>query len=289
MFAELGEGLGGLYGSIIGEIWASGDQKKADEAYKRGMAYINGLNIPADEKLKIQAELAQLVALGPSAMEDVKVDPALEQNQRQNMDQLQRIADANGMDQQAVSAQRQAQRMAGQQTASRLGSIKSGMAARGIRGSGLELLANMQAQQNEADTNANTGFQAAAAGSNRAMNARLSAAGLAGEMSDRSFGQQRARAEARDAVNRFNTDAANTTNRFNAGQRQNTNMFNSNVVGQQYERRRQLAEMKANGEYGLSDRYDGKANRKRGIATNAGRMVGGSVGTGMDMYSGGGF
>lgn len=286
--ADMGQAGGEVLGAIVGEIWASGDRRRAEELYDKALRQIENLGLPPIDKLRIKAELQQAVELGPSAFEEVRVDPALEAAQRTNMDSLQRTADAQGMDAQAIAAQRQAQTEAGRATAARMGSIRQGMAARGVRGSGLELLANMQAAQAETGANADAGFSASSAAAQRAMQARLAASGLAGEISDRSFNQQGTKANARDAVSRFNAQTTNDVNRFNAGQRTQANVFNANAWADQWNREVQLAAMKNAARQGRAVQYEGKANRKSQMATQIGGTTGRAIGTGIEMYYTGG-
>lgn len=119
----------------------------------------------------------------------------------------------------------------GARNAGRMGAIKQGMAARGMGGSGMELLAQMQAAQGSTQQHAQAALDKAAMAQNNRRAAIAQMGQLGGQMKAQDFGQQAQVAQAQDAINRFNTGnsvqraftntaATNQAGQFNAGQAQ---------------------------------------------------------------------
>lgn len=287
VFSDIGQSTFGFYGSLIGELWAKGDDKEAERLRKLAFDEIDGLKIPEPEKLQYKAKLMQVTKLGPSAMEGVKVDPAYKQAAQDTMDRLQETADTKGMDAQARAALMQAQRETSARAKGEAAAIEGDAARRGISSSGLTLMAKLRNQQAAADRAAMAGVEAAAAGAERAQAANLQRGQMAGQMSDRDFGQQSQIAKARDAVAAQNAQFENEGSRFNAQTENEASRFNSGVLSDDYSRRRDKAGMMADAYEGRARGYDAKAARKRRIASAGGQILGKTAGEAMDIYSGG--
>lgn len=281
-FADIGGELFGTYGALIGEALASGDQKKADELRQKAFDEIKNLPIPDIEKEKYQLQFMQAVKAGPSAYD--KIDPSFEAAQRRVLQRLGETADAKGMDTQARSALFGAQRQVGREEMAQRDAITSNMQQRGIGGSGLEFASKMANQQAAAERQNMAGSQFASDAARRALEANIQGSNVAGQM----YGQQARAADARDMLSRFNAQAQQDANRFNTDTANRQEAHNKDLYGVDYERRRAKAR-DMYGAYGdQAQNYENKANRKRAIAANTGRSVGGAVGGGMDIYTGGG-
>lgn len=218
---SLGLGLGSLGGGIFSSILGSGEQKKwsaeqqrnLEEAIKR----IYDVKEPDINAMKISPELlSQVGELSPEAesyllgiqiptmsllaAEDSRyLDPQLDA-----LAQLGNIAREGGLDAQALSAI-EAARM-GNAAAAR-GAREANLTnaqQRGVAGSGLEFVLNQMADQNAANQNNLFGLQQAAYANQRDMDALNQMANLAGTMSERDLGLELHRADAQDAINRFN-------------------------------------------------------------------------------------
>jgi hypothetical protein len=85
------------------------------------------------------------------------------------------------------------------------------MAARGMGGSGMDLVAQLQASQAATEREALAGLERNAAQEQNRANSSAQAGGLAGNIRGQAFGENSAKAQAQDAINRFNT--ANSVNR----------------------------------------------------------------------------
>lgn len=279
---------GAVLGSIVGEFWAQGDEKKRKRLLENAMKEVTRLNVPPLEQQRIKLQLAELMTEGPSAMEGVRVSPFFENIQKQAIESYQEQATGTGVDATGKAALFMGRTEAGQAAAARQGAIRQDARARGIRGSGLDMVAQQINAQQEAQQAAQAGFQASAESQMRREQARMQGAALAGQASDRSFGQQSARAQAIDAVNARNAMATNQNRQFNANTQNQQAIYNSRLVGENYDRQLQLAQAKAMARQGMAGYYDEQANRKRGMATETGRAVGAAAGKAVEMYMSGG-
>jgi hypothetical protein len=169
-------------------------------------------------------ELGQLEQLGPSEMQNIQTDPRLIQAQYDALREL----ETRGRD--GFTARDELDRLKTKQdvakeNAGRLGAIQQNMAARGMGGSGMDLVAQLQASQAATEREALAGLERNAAQEANRANSSAQAGGLAGNIRGQGFQENSAKAQAQDAINRFNT--ANSVNR---------SMYNNrglNEVGQQ--------------------------------------------------------
>lgn len=277
-----------MTGAIIGEFWASGDEKERKKLLDSAMKQIDDLQVPTVEKQKIKMQLADLAEQGPSALEGVRVSPFFENVQKQAINSYQEQAQGAGLDAAGKAALFQGRTAAGQAAAARQGAIRQDARARGVRGSGLDLISQQVAAQGEAGQAAAAGFQASADSQARREQARMQGAALSGQAADRSFGQQATRANAMDNVAQYNANARNQNNQFNANTTNQGNIYNSRLIGENYARQVQLAQLKSQERKEMAGFYGDKANRKRGLARDTGQAVGAAVGKGIEMYYSGG-
>lgn len=258
----IGGGLGAVGGSFVGNpmagaalgagigssIQGAGQQSKASSTSQRNIEdaikRIYGVDAPSIEELKLKfgdgalQDFAQTGTLSPDqesylfglppptmsllAAEDAQyLDPQLAA-----LSKLGNIANAGGMDAQAMSAMEQA-RM-GNATAAR-GAREANLqnaAQRGVSGSGLEFTSNQMADQNAANNNNLYGLQQAGQANERTLSALNQMSNLAGNMSERDLGLELHRADAQDEMNKlsanFLRDAqARNVDRTNTAQAQN--------------------------------------------------------------------
>lgn len=191
-----------LISTLIGEALAAGDQAKADRLMAQAAAQYG----PEATK---ELEAVHFQQLGPSAMEGVTADPEAVAMQRQALRGLQEAATTSGL----TAAERadfdQAMSDAAQFEQSQRGAIVQDANARGIGGSGFELAQRLAAQQGSADRSHKAGQQAAAAAARRQALAQMQLGQMAGSFREQGFGEDSAKAQAQDAVSRFNTANAN--------------------------------------------------------------------------------
>lgn len=175
----------------------------------------------------------------------------------------------------------------------RIGAIQQNMAARGLGGSGMELVAQMQAAQDAADREAMAALEQSAVAGERRNQATNQRAALAGQMGDREYQQKANAAQANDVIARFNvTNRVNAQQANNAGQNsanqanwQRGNQTSDNNVNASYDHRKntmgvqqgnaQMANSYHTEMYNRQQAKKAEAARKR---AGTGAMIGGVLG-----------
>jgi hypothetical protein len=236
-------------------------------------------------------ETESVVGLGPSAMQGISLDPATRAAQMQALGELSQMTEGDGMS--AIDAANVAdinRQIAQAQRGSR-DAISANMRQRGIAGSGLELAAQLQAQQASADRASQAGLDEAANSMRRRMAALESLGSLGGNIRGQDFGEQAQIAGAQDAVSRFNaanrqdvygrnTDRRNQAAEGDWRNRQgiaNNNVSmrydvanqNNNIAAQQSQFRNQTANQRYGREYDQAAMQSGIASDKANAASQA--------------------
>jgi hypothetical protein len=245
--------------NIIGGIMSSSANKKAAAAQKAMMDRIFGeidaLEVPSIEKQKLQLnylrkigvlnpKLEERITLEPSAFESVGVPKELIETQNRMLKGLEDIYNQEGMT--AEDKFRQAEIFSKEATEERgrRDAILQNMRQRGIGGSGLELGAQMIAQQGSAQRRSMQGLELEALAERRALEALKNAGSLAGQMRGQESNEQLSKARGLDAMATFNAqsaqslegrnvDRANTAQAANLGEAQR--IADSNVGLQNYQ------------------------------------------------------
>lgn len=175
-------------------------------------------------------ELGQLEQLGPSAMQNIQTDPRLMQAQYDALRELE-TRGKEGFTARDELDRLKTKQDVSKENAGRLGAIQQNMAARGMGGSGMDLVAQMQAAQAATDREALAGLERNAAQETNRANSSAQAGGLAGNIRGQGFQENSAKAQAQDLINRFN--AQNSVNRsiynnrgMNDANQQNTSRYN---------------------------------------------------------------
>jgi hypothetical protein len=90
------------------------------------------------------------------------------------------------------------------------------MQARGVGGSGNELLAQLQSSQAATDRQAQQGLDVAGMAQSRALQSNQQQGALGGDIRRQDFGEQSAKAQATDNINQFNVGTRNDFTKMNA-------------------------------------------------------------------------
>jgi hypothetical protein len=175
----------------------------------------------------ITSNLAEFAEAGPSAMEGVKTDPRLQENQMASLSALEDIYKSGGLTAADQANLSKIQTQAQTADRGRRGAIQQAMASRGMGGSGMDLLAQLQSSQGATEQQAQQGLDVAGMAQDRALNAMLQSGELSGSIRGQQFGEQSQVAGARDAINKFNAQNRNQSNQFNAGALNDTAQFNA--------------------------------------------------------------
>ena len=279
----VGAAIGGGFGFLSG---ADDDSKSYLETMLR-----DAQNIPLPVLKEYYPELYQVVAqmnpeletavnLGPSATAGIATDPALRQAQMNALSKLESI----GLGGQSAEDQARMANITndintnlqGQQ-----GAIMQNLAQRGMSGGGSELAQRSMAAQGAANRQASMAMDAKAQAERRALDAIMQSGQLGGQMQSQDFQQQQAKAQAADAISRFNAQnqqnvigsnvgAKNQAQMYNAGQQNQTAAQNTESRNQAQQRNLNLEQQKYENEL----RKRGLINQANaGLASNASQQA----------------
>jgi hypothetical protein len=189
--------------------------------------------VAAPERLEVdpaQTYLADTFLQGDTEMSDINTDPRLVDAQMQALTGLQGVADSGGMTLADEAALNRIQGQSAQADKGRRDAILQNMQARGMGGSGLELLAQLQSSQAATDQASQQGLDVAGMAQQRALDAMMRGGSLAGDIRGQGFGEQAAIKSAQDEINKFN--AANLTqgSQFNTGNLNQGEQFNTGLA-----------------------------------------------------------
>lgn len=250
---------------------------------------------------QIAPEAVQAVELGKSQMEGVSTDPALKQAQMNALLKLQEVGAEGGMTAQDRARLAQIQQETQTALQGQQGAIMQNLAARGMGGGMSEMVARQLAAQGAANRQAQQGLDVKGQAEQRALQAIMQSGQLGGQIEQQQFGQAAQKAQAADAIARFN--AANLQNvgmtnvqARNAAQAQNAQMaqniasqnvglknqaqqYNLTIPQQQYANQMARATGQAQG-------LQGQANLAAQQQAAQNQMIGGLIQTGAQYYGG---
>jgi hypothetical protein len=252
------------------------------------------VGIPPMEAQKIVLERPELVGrliaeeLGPSAMEDIGVDPRLKGAQMDVLAGFQELTET-GLAPEDMAAYRQLGRTGAREEQARQRAILQGMQQRGTLDSGAQLAAQLASSQGAAERRQQEGERIAA----EAAAARRSALAQTGQLGSQIRGQQFSeaaqKAQASDIINKFNVANRQQVAGQNLAERQRIaeaqaasrnqqQLYNKQLIQQQFQN-----EMAKQG--GIAGAYSGTAQQQMQAAQLAkpkkspwGTVIGGAVG-----------
>lgn len=244
-----------LAGSIVGRILSEPDRKKQRELMEQAQAEFN-IPLPELERVVVTQQ-------GGTEFDNIKRDGTADNAQRMALADLQRVGQqgADNIEFRAATdaAAREGNRAAGARDAS----ILQEMQARGMRGSGLEMAARLQSNQNASERQSARGFDAAVAGRQQALAAMQAAGSLGGQMRGQQWQEQSGGAAAADSINRFNAGAQNQANYYNAG-----------LAQQNFQNQMGLAGARANAATNTAGFYGQQARETQGMWSGVGAAAG---------------
>jgi hypothetical protein len=288
------------------DIFDGGNSKKASKQLKQALAQYEGIDIPDIEKQRLvmeeyasagllTPEMEQAFLQAESEYNSVYADPRLKDAQLSALSKLQEITDNNGLTLQDQANLNKIQGQLRQQEKGQRDAIMQNMAQRGVQGSGLELAAQLSNTQATADRASDEGLNVAAQAQQRALEALMNQNQVAGNIRNQDFSEQSAKAQAQDAINRFNTanrqdvqqrniaqqnqsKASNLQNKQNllnqnTALRNQQQQYNKELEQQKYDNKLKLATGKSGGYQNLAQNYSNQS-------TNNMNFVGGLVSSG---------
>lgn len=215
----------GLFDSI-GNFLSGGNNQRSANAQQSAVDQLSGLELPDVDQMQIQLEdlvqqgvitpeQAQAYLVQQSGLNGIQTDPKLHQAQMDALSGLQDISANKGLT--AADQAQLSQIKTQEDTASRGAreAILQNAQARGMGGSGIELLQQFQNQQDAATRNSQRDLDVAGMAQNRALQALQQAGQLGGQIQAQDFGQKAQVAEANDAINKFNAQNSQAVNMAN--------------------------------------------------------------------------
>jgi hypothetical protein len=245
--------IGDLLSGLLGGSAGKSEMEKATQLQRDAIARLEAIGIPTIEAQKIALETPELVdtleaeVLGPSAMENVRVDPRLRQAQMSALEQMSGLAD-RGLGAEDRAAFNELRRSASGQAQAQAQAVLQNAAAQGTLDSGATLAAQLAAGQSSADRMSQEGDRLAAQASAARRQALMSKADMASQLGQQNFNQQASAAQARDAISQFNTQnrqnvaGTNLANRQSienqrAATRNQQEMYNKGLQQQDFQNR----------------------------------------------------
>jgi len=209
----------------VSNILSGGKNKQASGYGAMAADQFNNISLPDIEKMKL--ELEGLVSQGVLSPEDAKLylqdnselggislDPKLQQAQMDALASLQEIGDGGLTESDRANLNRIGTEELTRARGNREAIMQSNQ-ARGMGGSGADLLAQLQNSQSAAERTSQRDMDVAGIARDRALQGIIQAGQLGGQMQNQSFNQQAQVAGAQDAINQFNTMAKQNTGNLN--------------------------------------------------------------------------
>lgn len=263
----IGSGLAGYFASM-----SAADRAQAIQDKELQDLIKIQIPDPAQQKLALQrfalsGELTpafqQAIKAAPSEFNKVISDQGQKAAQNRALSELSDIGSKGGLRLQDKAALQEAQIQGQVQDRGARNAILDDMNRRGQGGSGFALQAQLQGQQAAGDRAARSALSVAGSAQDRALQSIIGAGNLATQGRGQDFQEQSARAQANDAINRFNTqnlqgvNAANVniSNQAQAGNlaaRQRTSDQNVNLSNQEQQYNKQLQQQQFNNQLELA-------------------------------------
>jgi hypothetical protein len=210
-------------------------QKIAYDEYKYQGDYepverVTGPRIEAGREVTykdVDPRLAELALAEDSLMGGIETDPRLRDAQFDSLAALDELATGGGLSASGRANLNKVQSDVNAADRGRRGAIMQGMAQRGQGGSGMELLELLDSAQDATDRQSQASLDIAGQNEDRALAAIMNRGNMAGSIRGQEFGEDAARAEAQDAINRFNAGNRNQNSQFNTGQWNQGAQFNA--------------------------------------------------------------
>lgn len=292
--------------SLVGSIFGSGGASDTQEALNT----IKRVPLPVlkeyypelyKQVVSLNPEMETAVELGPSEMAGIATDPALRSAQLNALNKLQEVGDAGGRDAQFMADQARLETDINTNLKGQNDAIMQNLATRGMAGGGSELVARQMNTQNAANRSAQMGMDLKAQAERRALEALMQSGQLSGQMQQQDFNQQSAKAQAADAINKFNAankqqvisnnvNATNSAQQWNATNTQNTANQNTQVNNQAQQYNLGLAQKNFDNEMakatGVAKGHQAVADAKNAERDADMKFIGGMISAGAGAYGG---
>lgn len=214
------------------------DEEKALEALRRGYGIVDNIQSPEYTPVEYQApeyvgdytpEEAQAALMGQSAYEGISLDPEMRSAQTAQIGALERLRDEGGFNLTDRANLQKIQNDELMKERGQRGAIMQDARARGMSGSGMELMSLLGSNQAGMNRQSQRDLEIAGMAQDRALQAGGQAANLAGNVRGQDWQQEASKAAAQDAVSKFNSSMMNNTNQFNVSNNMRAGMTNQGL------------------------------------------------------------
>lgn len=260
--------------NILGQSRADAERNAAKAVQQQ--AYFNQLNIDTPE-----LQQADLYLQDPAELSKYTEDARTRGAQMRALEGLGREVDYAGMTPEDAAAYNRSRQQAGMMDAGFRGAAQQQAAARGMGGSVADYAAALSSGQAATNRASQEGTQAAADARQRYLQALEGLGSMGGNVRGQDFSVANARAQAQDAINRFNVGQKGATQAYNLGIPQQNFANQMGLAQQRLGAANQMA-----GEYNQRGDTAEKTAAKWGAASK--NFLGGLGGGGMG-GGGGGF
>lgn len=231
---SLFSGIGNLLG--VG----SGYQKAIGSNNMLGQ-YLSAFNKPpqieksdvADFVTPEMAELLKAKEQADSEYNNIQTDPAIREAQLQALSEMQGVVDGGGTSIIDDANQRRFLNKANNEAKANRDAISQNMQARGMYGSGMEYVSQLNNSQNAANQISDQALETGANNANRRLGAIESLGGMSSNVRGQEYGEKANRASAQDQINQYNTGLINQTNQLNNANQQAHNNNVANIQNQE--------------------------------------------------------
>lgn len=309
----IGSAIGGIVGGVIGGNAQSGDKSQAQGYAEDAMNQLISIGVPPDlskqlilEKFQaagqLTPEMEQAINVAHSKVADMTPETTGRTAQVQALQQLQQLG-KTGLGAQDRAALSQIRNQVQSDMEGKRQQILQNMQARGMGGSGAELIAQLQGAQGGANSEAQQGLDVGAQAQTRALQAITQGANLGGNIQSADTSLATTKAQAADELNRFNVQnqmaqqqrnvqAQNQVQQMNLANQQAIGNANVSQANQETERANEAqrqnwldqitrAKTISGGYQGLSNEYNNRANQEMANSQNMWTGIGGLVGQGV--------
>jgi hypothetical protein len=196
------------------------DERSAqDIALEEYLAAGEEYNNTAPTEYSWLGDLVAPEALGDTGLADIETNPLYAQYEQQALADLEQQS-RDGLSARDKADMARLEADVNRQNAGRLGAIKQGMNARGMGGSGMDLVAQQQAAQAATEREAIASLEKAAQVQDGRRDATSRLGALSSQLQGRDYQQQANAASAQDRINQFNVGNRNQAAQYNHAGRQ---------------------------------------------------------------------
>jgi hypothetical protein len=284
--ALIGAGSNVLGGAIGGKK-SSKAAKRAQEAYLQAQremqARLDRIDIPTIEAQELQLEIPELVGLleaeelGPSALEDISLDPRLRDAQMTALQAMSERGVEGLSDDEKAMYQQMLRGVSGQEQA-RQESILQGMAQRGALDSGAQLAAQLASAQSSADRASQESLQMAADAAQARRDALQAAGQMGNQLRKQDYEEAFNLAGAQDRISKFNLINRQDTAAVNLAARQAAEKQRADILNREQTANKALLQQQFKNEMSKATGQNEAQARVAGTMFNQGMQQAQNIG-----------